>query len=69
MIFWWQVFSILQKNSFKKQYYVINSTFKKIVKKQKKKSKFSQKNHHNCLQYEMVLKILYCHVLNIAKFG
>jgi len=68
MILLWQVFPILQKNIFKKQYYVINFMFKKIVKKQKKIN-FLFKTHHNCLQYERVLKILYFHVLNIAKFG
>jgi len=67
MILLWQVFPILQKNIFMKQHYVINFTFKKIVKK--KKINFLFKTHHNCLQYERVLKILYCHVLNIAKFG
>jgi hypothetical protein len=26
------------------------------------------KNHHNCLQYEKVFKVLYFHILNLAKY-
>ncbi len=25
--------------------------------------------HHNCLQYERVLKTFYFHILNVTKFG
>jgi hypothetical protein len=30
---------------------------------------FILKNCHNCLEYEEVLWIFYCHICNIAKFG
>jgi hypothetical protein len=53
----WRIFSILGKifsNKFCHKF-----TFKKII----------PKNCHNCLQYERVLKIVYFHILNIAKFG
>jgi hypothetical protein len=38
------------------------------LKKQQRRTK-NNKNCHNCLQYERVFKIIYFHILDIAKFG
>jgi hypothetical protein len=41
---------------------------KKKKKKEKKEKKFTI-NHHNCLQYGWMLRILYFQILEITKFG
>jgi len=70
MIFLWQVFSILQKKYFKKQYYVINFTFKKIVKKPKKSIFFSKLttiacNMKGCLRF---YTFMFWILPNLAKY-
>jgi hypothetical protein len=45
------------------------SFFKKNSKNKKKKLKKYANFFHNCLQYELILKIVYFHILNIFKFG
>jgi hypothetical protein len=51
---------------FEKKWSGKNSTFS--LKKQKRRTE-NNKNFHNFLQYERVLKIIYFHILDIAKFG
>jgi len=61
--FLYQNFAILWKNILLQVPCLLEFSFPK------KNSLQIYKNHHNCLQYERVLKNFYFHILNIAKFG
>ncbi len=60
VIFFWRIFAILQKIFSKMKYSVRSSSFS---------LKTIRQIFYNCLQHEKVLKILYFHIFNIAKFG